>query len=132
MRLSRAANYAIAALVHLAGRKDGQPLVAYLAAKEQGFPMAYLFKGLNQLVAAGILRSVRGPNGGYWLARRAKDISLLEIIEAVDGPIRSDGDFQGLAGSHVSKKLQAVWDRANEEIRRQLGKVRLSDLAGKA
>ena len=131
MRLSNAASYAIHALVHMAGRKDNQPLASHLTAREQGIPEQFLLKVLKSLVREGILQSVKGPHGGYRLAKAPKDITLLGIIEAVDGPIQSQDGFVGPQGNRLGKKLQAVWDQANEAVRRQLGKVRLSDLAGK-
>jgi Rrf2 family protein len=130
MRLSNAASYTIHALVHLARQKDDQPLASYVIARQRGVPEKFLMKLLKPLVSCGVLKSVFGPDGGYRLARAPKDITLLEIIEAVDGPVQSYGGFEGRRGS-LGKKLQAAWDRANDEIRRQLGKVRLSDLAGK-
>ncbi len=132
MRLSRATSYTIHALVHMANQDWNQPLASYLTAREQGIPERFLLKLLKPLVSRGILRSVKGPHGGYKLAKAPKDITLLEIIEAVDGPIQSQGGFEGVSGSTLGKKLQAAWDRADETIRRQLGKVRLSDLAAKA
>jgi Rrf2 family protein len=131
MQFTRAASYAIHALVHMAGHKGDQPLASHLIAREQGLPEKFLLKSLKLLVSRGVLKSIKGPNGGYQLAKAPKDITLLEIIEAVDGPIQTQGDFEGSKGNRVGKKLQAAWDRANEEIRRQFGKVRLSDLAGK-
>jgi Rrf2 family protein len=131
MQLTRAASYAIYALVHMARQKDNQPIASHLTAREQGIPDRFLLKVLKSLTAQGILRSVKGPNGGYRLAKAPKDITLLEVIEAVDGPIQAQGGFEGSEGNRLGKKLQAAWDQANEEARRQLGKVRLSDLAGK-
>jgi Rrf2 family protein len=131
MQFTRAARYAIHALVHMTGHKGDQPLASYLIARGQGLPEKFLLKVLKPLVSRGVLKSVKGPNGGYRLAKAPKDITLLEVIEAVDGPIQSQGGFDGLSGSKLGKKLQAVQDRADEEVRRQLGKVRLSDLAGK-
>jgi Rrf2 family protein len=131
MRLTNATSYAICALVHLAGQKGNQPVASHRIARRRGVPEKFLLKVLKPLATSGILRSVKGPHGGYRLAKTPKDITLLEIVENVEGPIRSQGGFEGSSGSHLRKKLQAVWDRADEEIRRQLGKVRLSDLAAK-
>jgi Rrf2 family protein len=131
MRLTNATSYAIYALVHLAGQKDNRPVASHWIARQRGLPERFLLKVLKSLAARGILRSVKGPNGGYRLAKTPKEITLLEIVENVDGPIQSQGGFEGSSGSNLGKKLQAVWDRADEEIRRQLGKVRLSDLAAK-
>jgi Rrf2 family protein len=132
MRLSKTTSYTIHALVYMARQQDDQPLASHVAAREQGLPAVYLARGFQLLVAVGILKSVQGPNGGYRLAKAPKDITLLEIIEAVDGPIQSQGVFEEGSRSTLGKKLQAVCDQVNEEARRQLGKVRLSDLAGKA
>jgi Rrf2 family protein len=95
-------------------------------------PDRSLQKVLRELERQGIVWAIRGPGRGYQLAKAPKDITLLEIIEAVDGPIRSQGEFDGIAGNTLGKKLPAAWDQVDVEICRQLGKVRLSDLAGKA
>ncbi len=132
MQFTRAASYAIHALVHMADQEGDQPLASHLTARERGIPERFLVRLLKPLVSRGILKSVKGPHGGYRLAKAPKDITLLAIVEAVDGPIQAQGVFAGPEGNRVGQKVQAAWDRANEEIRRQLGKVRLSDLAAKA
>ena len=110
MQLSRATSYAVHALVHMARQKGDQPLASHLTARERGIPEKFLLKLLKPLVSRGVLKSVKGPNGGYRLAKAPKDITLLEIIEAVDGPIQAQGGFEGSAGNRLGKKLQAVWD----------------------
>ncbi len=132
MQLNRAASYAVHALVHMADQEGNQPVPSHLTARERGIPERFLLKILKSLVREHILQSVKGPNGGYRLAKAPKDITLLEVVEAVDGPIQTQGGFEGVSGSKLGKKLQAAWDRADEEVRRQLQKVRLSDLAGKS
>ncbi len=95
MRLSNAAQYAIRALVHMATRKDNALLISRAVALEEGIPDLYLMKVLRPLVTRGILRSIKGPNGGYSLARDPKEITLLDILEAVDGPVRGQVPFEG-------------------------------------
>src|SRR5262245_379222 len=87
MRLTRASRYAIGALVHLA-RRPVQPLASHDIARTEHIPEWFLLKVLKPIAASGILYSYRGPGGGYQLARPTKSISLLEIIETVEGPIR--------------------------------------------
>ena len=71
-----------------------------------------------------------GPGGGYQLARLAKEITLLDIVEAVDGPIRGQVDFTAVNGSSkLFQELKEVFDQAAAETRRQLQKVKISDLA---
>jgi Rrf2 family protein len=131
MRLSNAANYAIRALVHMANRKDNALLISREVALEEGIPDLYLMKVLRPLVTRGILRSIKGPNGGYSLARNPREITLLDILEAVDGPVRGQIPFEGQAARALERRLQAVCDQAAEEARRHFRKVRLSDLSGK-
>ncbi len=132
MQLTRAASYAIHALVHMANQEGDQPLASHLTARERGLPERFLARLLKPLVSRGILKSIKGPHGGYRLAKAPKDITLLAIVEAVEGPIQSQGVFAGPKGNRVGQKVQAAWDQADEEVRRQFRKVRLSDLAGKA
>src|SRR5437762_10107134 len=88
MKLSLASSYALRAVGHLAALKDNQGLASHEIAKAQGIPERFILKLLKPLVSAGVLFSLRGPHGGYRLARLPANISLLEVLEAVDGPIR--------------------------------------------
>ena len=94
----------------------------------RGIPERFLLKVLKPLADRGILRSMKGPNGGYRLARPASEINMLEILEAVDGPIR------GLApptqdGSPLNGKLEVICKQAAEATRKHLEKVKMSELA---
>lgn len=131
MRLSNAAQYAIRALVHMATQKDDKPSISREVALEEGIPDLYLMKVLRPLVTRGILRSIKGPNGGYHLAKDPKDITLLDILEAVDGPMRGQVPFEGQDARALEGRLQAICHQAAEEARRQFRKVRLSDLSAK-
>ena|SRR5436305_3883701 len=128
MRLTRASRYAIGALVHLA-RKPGQPLASHDIARAENIPEWFLLKVLKPIASAGILYSYRGPGGGYQLARPTKSVTLLEVIETVEGPIRGQVEPWESADSGLHRKLQGVFDRAASEVRRQLQKVTLADLA---
>ena len=84
-------------------------LPAHLIAQARGIPERFLLKVLKPLVSARVLHSVKGPNGGYRLARPAKDISMLEIIEAVDGPIRGQAPLSEVEGDgHLDRKLERM------------------------
>ena len=75
-------------MVYMAGQKKDGPIASHIIAEKRGIPSCFLLKVLKPLVAAQVLYSVKGPNGGYRLARPASEISILEVLEAVDGPIR--------------------------------------------
>jgi Rrf2 family protein len=114
----------------MAGRKENTIVASHLVAQERGIPERFLLKVLKPLVSARVLQSVKGPNGGYRLARPANQISLLEIVEAVDGPIRGQVPFIQTAGDGaLHRQLEDVCGQAAERTRKQLQKVRLSDLA---
>ena len=98
-------------------------------ARVEGLPAQFLRTLLNPLVGAGILRSVRGPNGGYRLARAPKDITLLEVVEAVDGPLRAMVAPVNKEGTALDKRLQAVCDGAVAPVRERLANVTLAELA---
>jgi Rrf2 family protein len=129
MRLSRASWYALTALAHLA-EGEGRPLASHAIARARGLPAGFLTKTLKPLVAAGVLLGERGPRGGYRLARPTATITLLEVIETVDGPVRGEAPPVGAAGDALDARLQEVCGHLAELTRRRLGKVRLSDLAG--
>ena len=129
MKLSHASSNALAFVVHLARLKPDAPVPSHEVAREYGLSERFLLKVLTPLVSMGILRSVKGPNGGYSLARPPKDITLLEVIEAVDGHLRSEAPTISKEGAALDKRLQAVCDEALALVRERLEKVTLAELA---
>lgn len=117
MRLSARADYALRAAIELAASTDTHTTAEQLA-RAQNIPGKFLEAILTQLRRAGLVRSQRGPDGGFWLARPAAEISLADIIRAIDGPL------VGVRGERPEKvgylgtagPLQTVWIalRANE------------------
>ena len=132
MRLTRASSYALHAVVHMAGQKKDGPTASHIIAEKRGIPERFLLKVLKPLVSAGILDSIKGPNGGYSLARSANEISMLDVIEAVDGSIRGIAPT-GNDDPHnpLNRRLDQVCNQAAEQIRKLLGKVKISDLTSK-
>jgi Rrf2 family protein len=131
MTFTAATRYAVQALAHMAALKDHPIVVSRIVAQTCGLPEKYLLKVLKPLTTAGLLHSLKGPNGGYRLARPAKSITLLEIVEAVDGPLRGLAPVVDMAGGGaLDRHLAEVCDAAADATRKQLQKVRLSDLAG--
>lgn len=149
MKLTRASSYAIHAVVHMAQQKTQTvPVASHDIANERGIPMRFLLKVLKPLVTHRILLSVKGPHGGYRLARQPSDITMLDIIEAVDGTLRGyapdrptdkDEDF---SPSQIKKfnqtwntlhpKLEQVCTQTAEQTRKSLEKVRISELLNRS
>jgi Rrf2 family protein len=128
MKLTRASSYAVHALAHMAQEKAGRPLPSHLVAEARGIPERFLLKVLKPLVSARVLRSVKGPHGGYQLLKEPADVSLLEIVEAVDGPLRGQAPFIEEGNAALNKRLDAVCLASNEIVREQLKGVSLADL----
>jgi Rrf2 family protein len=132
LRMTRAASYAIHAVAFMASQKNTLPVASHQIAHARGIPERFLLKVLKPLVGVRVLLSIKGPNGGYRLARSPQDISLLEILEAVDGPIRGQDTFAAdESDGLLNKRLDQICSQTAEQIRRQLQKVRVSDLTGK-
>jgi Rrf2 family protein len=132
MKLTRAASYAIHALVFMAVRKQNRPVASHHIAQARGIPERFLLKVLKPLVSARVLQSIKGPNGGYRLAKGPNDITLLEVLEAVDGPIRGQAAFSRAEGNgYLDKRLDQICTQAAERVRKQLQKVRVSELASR-
>jgi Rrf2 family protein len=117
MRLSARADYALRAAIELAAAGTSHVTAEQLA-KAQEIPPKFLEAILTQLRRAGLIRSQRGPDGGFWLARPANQISLADIIRAIDGPllgVRGERP-ENLGYIGAAGPLQMVWIalRANE------------------
>ena len=128
MKLNRAIAYALEALTYLADAGGGRPLASHDIARARGIPEKFLLKTLLPLVRARLLDSLRGPNGGYRLAKPTKAITVLEIVEALAGPVRGEVPVE-VAGKG-GERLRALCDQVAEATRAKLAKVKLSDLAG--
>jgi Rrf2 family protein len=129
MQLSRSSSYAITFLVHLARKNPDRLVPSHEVAREQDLPKRFLLKVLGSLPSAGILRSVRGPNGGYRLARAPKEVALLEVVEAVDRRLRGDASATSKEGAALDKRLQVVCDEVLALVRERLEEVTLAELA---
>lgn len=88
MRLNQATDYAFRAVLHLSRLPRGQVVEAKSIAESERIPIRFLLKILRLLTRAGIVESYRGINGGYALARPPAEITMLDVIEAIEGPIR--------------------------------------------
>ncbi len=130
MHISAKADYAVRATVHLASVSSGPTKTEAIAAA-QGIPGKFLEAIMTSLKAAGVVRSQRGPSGGYWLSRPADAITVADVIRAVDGPLASvrgqPPEDVVYAGSAVP--LQAVWLAVRSALREVLEHVTLADLA---
>jgi Rrf2 family protein len=132
MKLTRASSYALHAVTFMAVQKHDHPIASHHIAQARDIPERFLLKVLKPLVSARVLHSVKGPNGGYRLARSPNAITLLEVLEAVDGPIRGQSPFGGSKGngSNLDHKLDGICKQMADQNRRLLGKVRVADLLG--
>src|SRR5439155_23956547 len=130
MKLTRASSYAIHALVFMAAQKKNRPVASHHIAKARGIPERFLLKVLKPLVSARVLHSVKGPNGGYRLAKPATQISMPEVLEAVDGPIRGQAPFtEDKNGGSLNHKLENICKQTAHPMRKPLEQVRNSELA---
>jgi Rrf2 family protein len=130
--MTRATNYALHALVNLAKAGREQPVASHVVAKAEGVPDRFLLKILKPLVAARILHSAKGPNGGYRLARPPEKVSLLDVTEAVEGPIRGQAPAVGQGKyAALDKRLEEECEKVAAVTRRVLGKVSIKDVADK-
>ena len=132
VQLTHACRYAVRALVAIAASDGaGAPVASHRTGRAEGIPEWFRLRVLKALVNAGVLHSVRGPHGGYRLAKPPSEITLLEVVEAVDGPVRGGISFsQGKDNDLLDRRLNEVCQRVAEQTRRRLEKVRLSDLVG--
>jgi Rrf2 family protein len=129
MRVSRSTGYALLAVGYLAQHQDEGIILSQDIAKKYNIPLEYLLKILQQLVRANILRSKRGPRGGFNLARKPSKVNLLEVIEAVEGPMIGQLNLIEVAPRETfSTKAEKVYAKAVNQIKGIFAKIKLSDL----
>ena len=134
MQITRQADYAVRAVLHLAQMKNGDRAATSTVAKEQHIPPSFLAKIISQLSIAGLLHTSRGARGGVTLARDPKDITLLEVIEAIDGPIQLNecvGD-SGACTFDSDCPIKSVWCEAQDELVARLRRTDFGQLLTKS
>jgi Rrf2 family protein len=134
VRISAKADYAVRAAVELAAAPDEKPVKAERIATAQGIPLNFLENILGELRHSGIVRSHRGAEGGFRLAKPAADISIADIIRAVEGPLASvrggppeDSHYPGAAAD-----LPRVWIAVRANLRKVVEHVTVADVASGA
>jgi len=130
MRVSAKVDYALRAAVQLAAAGEG-PTKGERIAEAQGIPLKFLENILLELRHNGLVQSQRGADGGYWLARPAGEITLAEVIRAVEGPLANvrGARPEALDYTGPAAGLQDVWVAVRASLRGVLETVTLADVA---
>ncbi len=131
MHVTAKADYAVRAVIELASGSRDSPRKVDELAQAQGIPVSFLENILTQLRSSGIVRSQRGPEGGYWLAKPPEEVNLAQVIRAVEGPLVG---VRGLRPEEVAyrgsaESLQQVWLALRANLRKVLEHVTLADVA---
>ncbi len=131
MRISAKADYAVRAAIELAATSNGNAVPAERIATSQGIPLNFLEHILSELRVAGVVRSQRGTDGGYRLAKEAGQITIADIIRAVEGPLATvrggkpeEAEYPGVAG-----QLPRVWIAVRKNLRNVVEHVTVADIA---
>ena len=117
-------------MIQLAAEASDEPVKADTIARAQDIPLKFLLGILSDLKRAHLLRSQRGADGGYWLARPAEEIALADIIRAIDGPLANvhDTSLASLSYPGAAEPLREVWMAVRSSLRSVLEVVTLADM----
>lgn len=131
MQITRQADYATRAILHLARSEKSQLVATSEIARVESIPSSFLAKIISQLSIAGLLRTSRGMRGGVALARAPEQITLLDVIEAIDGPVQLnicvEGDSDCAFAGNCS--LQEVWCDTQKELVTKLRGINFKQLS---
>ncbi len=130
MQITRQADYAARAVLYLSRLAPGAQAATAVIAREAHVPAAFLSKIVAQLGAAGLLRATRGARGGVTLARPAAEISLLQVVEAIDGSPALNACAADPRGCELAGAcgMEAVWSQARQDLVARLGRVTFADM----
>lgn len=131
MRISERVDNAVRAMAELAVIGDDETLKAEAIAERQDISLKYLLDILRDLKRAELVRSRRGPHGGFTLSRPATDIALADVFRAIDGPLADihDESLRELSYRAPAEELPKVWMAIRASLRRVLETVTIADLA---
>ena len=132
MELTRKGEYAIRGIVYLASRPGDQVCLLSEIAAAVDVPQTFLAKIFQQFSQIGLVRSYRGTGGGFVLGRAPDKITLLEVVEAVEGPITPNRCVTGAGDCNRSTEcnVHPVWVKVQEQVRELLNGITLKELAG--
>ena len=130
LEITRQADYALLAVLEIATLAEGERMVTSAISENQDIPLPFLTKIISRLVAGGILETARGSGGGVRLARQPEEITMYDVIQAIDGPITLNrcmrvGDGCGRA---PDCPMCSVFDRARQKLIAELDDTSVADL----
>lgn len=129
LRVSKKLMFAIEAVLDIAYNSGSEPVQSGEITRRQGIPKRYLEQVLQQLVREGILSGVRGPRGGYRLARERRRISVGEIVRVVRSMETASDPFEEPTGSELGHKVvRPMWMELQEECMARLDRTTIEDL----
>ena len=130
MHITRQADYATRAILYLARIGRDERVATSEVAREQKIPASFLAKIVSQLSIAGLLHTSRGIHGGVRLAREPKNITLLEVVEAIDGPIQLNEcvEAEEICAVEENCPMRLVWCEAQAEMVARLKKTSFAQL----
>ena len=133
MKLTRLGDYAVRGVIHLAMKREGEIATSAEIAAEQNIPHSFLVKVMQSLCRSGLVKVFRGKNGGFTLAMDAKEITIRNVIEAVEGPIYLNRCLvrEGECPRDSFCSAHRVWIEAQEALVRVLDSYSVADLAVK-
>lgn len=132
LKCSRRTLHALEAVVDIAFHARPDPVQSKDIATRQGVPQRYLEQVMQHLVRNGILKGVRGPRGGYTLARERRRITVGEVVRVVS-ELDADGEEPTSAGSELGRRtVQPLWDECQATIMARIDHVTLEDLCNRA
>jgi Rrf2 family protein len=130
MQITRQADYALRAMLYLARTDPNQRASTSQIANIQQIPPSFLAKIISQLSIAGLIHTSRGARGGVSLARPTEEISLLDVVEAIDGPILLNECTHSKDGCPFGEDcpIQPIWCNAQDELVNKLKSTKFADL----
>jgi Rrf2 family protein len=130
MQITRQADYAVRAVRYLARQESDHRVATSTVAREMKIPPSFLAKIISQLAIAGLLHTSRGAHGGVTLTREPKDISLLEVVESIDGPIMLNQCVSDPANCEVSGDcpMHPIWADVQKDLVARLRRTTFADL----
>lgn len=132
LRLSKKTWLALEAVVDVAINARPDPVQSKEITKRQGIPQRYLEQVMQQLVRAGILKGVRGPRGGYRLARERRRISVGEVVRVVGAMEAADDPITAGPSDLGERVIAPLWQEVQTELMERLEKITIDDLCNRA